>query len=127
VTPKAPVAGLAPYDRAVARLEQLRAEAWPGPGDADDYYEAVADTLRRYLEEAHAVPALKRTTAELIGALPFPLGDAGLGERCGAALSEADLVKFAREPRDARAGHAFAGEARALLDAWHAAEVPDAR
>ena len=120
VIPRAPVADLTPYDRAVARLEQIRAEAWPGPADADDYYAAVADTLRRYLEEAHALPALKRTTAELIGALPRGLGDAGLGERCAALLGEADLVKFARELRDARAGDAFAGEARALLDGWNA-------
>lgn len=126
VIPKAPVADLAPYDRAVARLERIRAGTWPGPGNVGGYYEAVADTLRRYLEEAHAVPALKRTTAELIGALPLPLGDHELAQRCAAVLSEADLVKFAREPRDARAGEALAGEARALLDAWHAAGVLDA-
>jgi len=126
VIPKALVADLAPYDRAVARLEQIRAGPWPGPGNVDGYYEAVADTLRRYLEEAHGVPALKRTTAELIGALPLPLGDDGPAHRCAAVLTEADLVKFAREQREARAGHAFAGEARALLDAWHAAGTPGA-
>lgn len=126
VIPKALVADLAPYDRAVARLEQIRAGPWPGPGNVDGYYEAVADTLRRYLEEAHGVPALKRTTAELIGALPLPLGDDGPAHRCAAVLTEADLVKFAREQREARAGHAFAGEARALLDAWHAAGAPGA-
>lgn len=121
VIPKAPVADLAPYDRAVARLEQIRAGTWPGPGNVDGYYEAVADTLRRYLEDAYGVPALTHTTAELLQALPPTLGGAGLGERGAAVLVEADLVKFAREQRDARAGHAFAGEARALLDAWHAA------
>ena len=124
--PIAPVTELTPYAAAVARLEQIRAGPWPGPGNVDGYYEAVADTLRRYLDEAHGVPALKRTTAELIGALPLPLGDDGLAQRCAAVLSEADLVKFAREPRDARAGEALAGEARALLDAWHAGGVPGA-
>lgn len=121
--PKAPVADLTPYDRAVARLEQIRTGGWPGPADADDYYEAVGDTLRRYLEEAHGVPALKRTTTELVGALPPALGDGGHARRCAAVLGDADLVKFARAPRDAGAASAFAGEARALLDEWHAAAV----
>ncbi|HYL29743.1 MAG TPA: hypothetical protein VEU27_07445 [Gemmatimonadales bacterium] len=125
--PLAPVAELTPYDAAVARLEQIRAGPWPGPENVDGYYEAVADTLRRYLEEAHGVPALKHTTAELLRALPPALGEAGLGERCAAVLGEADRVKFARERRDARAGQAFAADARALLDAWHAAGVLDAR
>jgi hypothetical protein len=123
VTPKAPVADLAPYDRAVARLEQIRAAAWPGPAGADDYYAAVGDTLRCYLEEAHGVPALKRTTAELVSVLPPALGNGGLAQCCAAVLGDADLVKFAHAPRDARAASAFAGEARALLDGWHAAAV----
>ena len=124
--PIAPVAELTPYDAAVARLERIQAGAWPGPGNVDGYYEAIADTLRRYLEDAHGIPAPKHTTAGLIRALPPALGDAGLGERCAAVLSDADLVKFARARRDARAGQAFAADARALLDAWHAAGVLDA-
>jgi hypothetical protein len=124
--PIAPVTELTPYAAAVARLERIRAGAWPGPGNVDGYYEAIADTLRRYLEDAHGIPAPKHTTAGLIRALPPALGDAGLGERCAAVLSDADLVKFGREQRAARAGHAFASEARALLDAWHAVGVLDA-
>jgi hypothetical protein len=124
--PIAPIAELTPYAAAVARLEQIRTGPWPGAGSVDGYYEAVADTLRRYLEDAHGVPALTHTTAELLRALPPALGEAGLGERCAAVLGEADRVKFAREKREARAGNAFAGEARALLDAWHAAGVLDA-
>ena len=119
--PVAPITELTPYAAAVARLEQTRAGPWPAPGNVDGYYEAVADTLRRYLEDAYGVPALTHTTAELLRALPPTLGEAGLAQRCAAVLAEADLVKFAREGREARAGNAFAGEARALLDAWHAA------
>jgi hypothetical protein len=124
--PIAPATELTPYDAAVARLEQIRAGPWPGPGDVDGYYEAVADTLRRYLEDAHGIPALEHTTAGLIRALPPALGDVGLAERCAAVLREADLVKFARARRDARAGQAFAADARALLDAWHASATLDA-
>jgi hypothetical protein len=124
-----PVADLGPYEAAVARLEQIQNGPWAAPGEVDRYYEAVADALRHYLEDAHGVPALTHTTSGLIRALPPALRDGGLLERCAAVLGEADLVKFAREERDAQAGRAFAADARALLDAWHAvshaAAVPE--
>jgi hypothetical protein len=116
-----PAETLGPYEAAVARLARLDAEPWPEPRDADRYYEAVADTLRRYLREAHGIPAPTHTTAELIGALPPALAGDGLAQRCAAVLGEADVVKFARAPREADAGKAWARDARALLDAWHAA------
>ena len=116
-----PVVTLGPYDAALARLAQIEQAQWPARGDVDRHYAAVADTLRRYLEEAHGVPALERTTGELRCALPQILVDAGLKERCGALLGEADLVKFARARRDAQIAERFARDARALLDEWHAA------
>jgi len=122
--PAAPApAVLGPYEAALARLTQIDRERWAVRGEVDHHYEAVADVLRRYLEEAHGVPAPERTTAELIWALPATLADAGLKERCGALLGEADLVKFARARRDAQAAERFARDARTLLDGWHAAEL----
>jgi hypothetical protein len=114
---------LGPYEVALGRLAQIDRERWPARGEVDRHYSAVADVLRRYLEEAHGIPALERTTAELIGALPPTLADAGLKERCGALLGEADLVKFARARRDAQTAERFARDARALLDEWHAVEL----
>ncbi|HEY6948310.1 MAG TPA: hypothetical protein VI297_05790, partial [Gemmatimonadales bacterium] len=78
--PEAAVLG--PYEAALARLTQIERERWPLRGEVDRHYAAVADALRRYLEEAHAIPALERTTAELAWALPSALADAGLRERC---------------------------------------------
>lgn len=121
--PGPPVSARSPYDAAVARLTRLDAEPWPAPHDADRYYEAVADALRRYLQDARGIPALTHTTAGLIRALPPALAGDGLAQRCAAVLGEADVVKFARAPRDASAGRAWGREARALLDAWHAAPV----
>jgi hypothetical protein len=115
-----PIAELSPYHTAVARLAQIQVVPWPVP-DADRYYEDIADTLRRYLQDAHDIPALTHTTGGLIRALPPALAGDGLAERCAAVLGEADVVKFARAQRDAPAGRAFAADARALLDAWHVA------
>jgi hypothetical protein len=115
---------LGPYEVALARLTQIDHERWPARGEVDRYYQAVADVLRRYLEEAHGIPALKRTTAELIWALPPTLADAGLKERWGALLGDADVVKFARARRDTQTAERFATDARAILHEWHAA-VPE--
>ena len=55
---------LGPYEAALARLSQIERERWPMRGEVDRHYEAVADVVRRYLEEAHGIPALERN--------PFP-------------------------------------------------------
>ena len=112
---------LGPYEAALARLTQIERERWPMRGEVDRHYEAVADVVRRYLEEAHGIPALERTTGELVCALPPALADQGVRDRCAALLADADLVKFARRRPDdadpARLIHA----ARDLLRAWRTA------
>ena len=108
-----------PYDIALARLHQVEAENWPSFGLVERHYEAVAQTLRQYLEDAHEVGALERTTAELVWALPPQLGRGGLRDACREILSEADLVKFAEARPITAAAADFLTRARELLNAWH--------
>jgi hypothetical protein len=109
------------YDVALAHLHQIEAEGWPARGLVEAHYEAVAHTLRLYLEDAHQVGALERTTAELVWALPPELGKGGLRDACREVLNEADLVKFAEARPGAAPAADFLRRARELLDAWHAA------
>jgi hypothetical protein len=109
---------LGPYEVALGRLAQIERERWPLRGEVDRHYAAVADVLRRYLDEAHGVPALERTTAELAWALPPALAEGGLGERCSALLADADLVKFARRRPDETDATRLLRDARDLLGAW---------
>lgn len=130
ITGPPPVA-LGPYEIALAGLGQIEREHWPARGEVDRHYEAVADVIRRYLDEAHDLPALERTTNELIWALPRTLADGGLGDQCATLLGEADLVKFARRRPDEADAAAAVRAARQLLGAWHRAashpaEVADA-
>jgi len=83
------------------------------------HYEAVADTLRGYLQEAERLPARERTTSELLWALPPRLGESGLRRRAQTVLGEADLVKFARRRPDPDTASAFLREAQQLLERWH--------
>ena len=112
---------LGPYEIALARLSQIERERWPARGDVDRHYEAVADVLRRYLEEGHGVPALERTTGELAWALPPALADGGLRDACAGLLADADLVKFARHRPDEAEAARFVRTIRDLLAGWRAA------
>jgi hypothetical protein len=100
-----------PFEAALARLAVL------DPLDVP----AAADVLRACLADAARVPALERTTAELLRALPPELRTAGNAERLSHLLCDADLVKFAQAPTPPAAGRAFLDAARALLTRWRAA------
>jgi hypothetical protein len=110
-----------PYEIALARLLQVEAENWPSRGLIEAHYESVAQTLRQYLEDAHQVGALERTTAELVWALPPELGRGGLRDACREILAEADLVKFAEARPNPAAAAEFLRHAQELLGAWHRA------
>jgi len=104
-----------PYESALARLAALDPRDLP----------AAADVIRGCLAAAASVPALERTTAELLGALPPHLVQQGNRERLSALLADADLVKFAQARTPPAAGSAFRDAARALLTSWRAsAQLP---
>jgi hypothetical protein len=113
-----------PYSLALAELARIEREHWPRRGQVARHYEAVVDVLRDYLESAEAVPARERTSAELLWSLPPHLSDVGLRDRFRELLEEADLVKFAQLEPGEESGQVFLEQCRALLDEWHAAQVP---
>jgi hypothetical protein len=82
------------------------------------------DALRDYLGLAEAVPARERTSAELLWSLPPHLSAVGLRDRFRELLEAADLVKFAQLEPGAELAQVFLEQSRALLDEWHAAQVP---
>ena len=90
-------------------------------GDVVRHYEAVADALRDYLEEAAEIPARERTTTELLWSLPPRLAEGGLRRRVQDVLGEADLVKFAKLRPDPGDAAGYTGRARDLLARWHRA------
>jgi hypothetical protein len=110
-----------PYDIAVERLNRVESEQWPARDKVALHYEAVAQALRQYLEDAHGVGALERTTSELLWAIPPHLARRGLRDQCREVLMEADLVKFAHLQPGTALARDFLERARHLLDQWHAA------
>jgi hypothetical protein len=103
VTAPAPPAPSA-YDVA---LEQLGAIDTGLP--VEQRYALVADVVRGYIAAARAVPALERTTPEILAAL-------GANGALSTFLRDADLVKFAGLRPDARSASDYATRARRVLD-----------
>lgn len=80
-----------PHEVALAELQVLRKQT-----ELDDktYYSRLDHVLRRYLEGRYAVPALERTSGEVVALLRNrDLPDAAA---LGSLLGQVDLVKFAR-------------------------------
>jgi len=121
---EAPVEPVAPtpYQVAMDRLEAVERECWSSRSNVAAHYEAVAQALRQYLEDAENVAACERTTSELLWALPPHLTGGGLRSRCHDLLADADLVKFAEVRPSEPSAAAFLTEARQLLVDWHQAQ-----
>jgi hypothetical protein len=111
-----------PYQIAMDRLQAVERERWPSRGEVAAHYEAVAQALRQYLEDAENVAACERTTSELLWALPPHLTAGGLRNRCHDILADADLVKFAEVRPSVASAAGFLTEARQLLMDWHHAQ-----
>jgi hypothetical protein len=109
-----------PYAAAIARLAVI-ADDWAARRDIESHYAETADVLRRYLAAAHGVPALERTTPELLGALPGRLSIPPVRDAAGDLLGAADLVKFARYAPASPAPAAVLATARSILSGWDAA------
>lgn len=90
-----------PYDEAVRRLRRLSEQNPATDEEVREYFIELSDTLRSYLEYTIKVPALERTSAELMLALRRLsavsidlLGEKTIG-RIGKSLDVSDLAKFA--------------------------------
>lgn len=98
---KAPAAEIAApliplHERVLLQLEALDKERLWQQGDHKGYQSRLTDLLRGYIEERYQVPALERTTDELLHELrvsPLSMEQQSL---LGNLLRLADMVKFAK-------------------------------
>jgi len=108
---------------AMEKLHKLGQTDWLATGKTKEYYSAISDILREYLEKGFHTMALERTTSELMRDLRknphlSTVWQAELRE----LLDHCDLVKFAKyrpEPEEGTAALAeavkFVEETRAIL------------
>lgn len=97
---------------ALNKLQNLIQSDWLTTGKIKEFYSAVSDILRGYLEDGFKTPALERTTGELMRVLQRK-GEISptLQKDLKGLLETCDLVKFAKfkpDANEATGAHKFA-------------------
>ncbi len=105
-----------PEEIAYGELVRIAALDLPVQGEFKHHYTLLTDCVRSYVEGMYGIPAVDRTTGELLRALRRSRMQRGAVTHLHDLLREADLVKFARlRPSIERARGAVA-DARHLID-----------
>jgi hypothetical protein len=101
-------------EEALEALAALKASGWVEGGKLKEFYSGVSDTVRAYLEKGFRVPALERTTNELMRDLSRRNEfDADVRALLRELFESCDLVKFAKFRPDA--GEALKDHTLAVL------------
>lgn len=110
-----PVDDRLPEEIAYDELERIASLDLPAHGELKRHYTLVTDCVRTYIEGITQVPAMDRTTSELMAALRrAPIRDAIPVLR--SLLEEADLVKFAKLQPSVMSARNAVAQARHLVD-----------
>ncbi|GIV26769.1 MAG: hypothetical protein KatS3mg027_0583 [Bacteroidia bacterium] len=87
---------LPPHIVALEKLQKIKQDEIWKEGKIKEYYSAVADTIREYIEGRYQVPALEQTSFETLQSLRFKAIAPETREKLKYLLELADLVKFAK-------------------------------
>ena len=94
---KPPAEPKEPWVIALESLEALKKKNWPAQGKVKEYYSALSDIIRRYIEAQFAISAPEMTTEEFLSSLNR---SHGMSDSQKAAIKEflnsCDMVKFAK-------------------------------
>lgn len=113
-----------PYERAEAEFQRIEALGLIDAGERGRYVALMVEVLRDYLSARYAEASLALTSTELeraVGHLPHVPQD-----RLTRALTDADLIKFARRPVSGERARELGREARAIVGLEHRASQPPA-
>ncbi len=115
-----PLINVSAWDKAYARLENLRLKRLMERADLKAFYIELSDIVRHYLEERFALRAPEMTTEEFLGSLKY---STLLNDPQKSTLKEflltCDMVKFAKfQPSVNEAQKSF-DLAKALIDQTH--------
>ena len=115
---------ISPYDDAMAELGRIEELRLPAAGRFKEHYTLVADVMRTYLEGEFAIPALDRTTSEILAEVSASDIDAEGAIEMRWLFVDCDIIKFTGlEPDEYEAG-LMVGRAREILDMIRPPETP---
>jgi hypothetical protein len=85
-----------PHVTAIRELEKIREHKLWQEGKVKEYYTAITDVLRLYIEGRYGVMAMELTSDEIMSVMKSQVIDNVSKEKLGQILSLADFVKFAK-------------------------------
>jgi hypothetical protein len=86
-----------PHILALSQLEKVKEEAIWKDGKTKEYYSAISDSVRLYIEGRFGIQALELTTDEIVRAFKSQVVDAASKEKLQQMLVLSDFVKFAKQ------------------------------
>lgn len=86
-----------PHILAIEQLEKIKSEQIWKEGKTKEYYSAITDSIRLYIEGRFGVQALELTTDEIMRAFKSQVVDTLSKEKLQQLLVLSDLVKFAKQ------------------------------
>ncbi|GAB4209649.1 MAG: hypothetical protein Fur0023_21960 [Bacteroidia bacterium] len=87
---------LPPHIIALEKLNQIKQEEIWKEGKIKDYYSAISDTIREYIEGRFDTPALEQTSYETLQSLKYKAIAPSTREKLQYIFEISDLVKFAK-------------------------------
>ena len=85
-----------PYDEAMMKLTQLKAEHLWESGQDKEYFTRLTDILRNYIDRRFSINAMEMTTGQIIDVLRINEETMPVNEQLNKILEMADFVKFAK-------------------------------
>lgn len=86
-----------PYVKAIRSLDEIKGNKLWQAGNEKEYYTRLTDTVRQYLDDQFAIPAMEQTTGETMRSLDGCREvEAKEREKVADMLTTADYVKFAK-------------------------------
>lgn len=86
-----------PYVKAIRSLDEIKGNKLWQAGNEKEYYTRLTDTVRQYLDDQFAIPAMEQTTGETMRSLNGCREvEAKEREKVADMLTTADYVKFAK-------------------------------
>ena len=87
---------LPPYEQAIKELDELKGQKLWQQGLNKEYYTALTETLRRYIDERFGVNAMELTSSEILDLLRSAPEVKSVYDKLQQILQLADFVKFAK-------------------------------
>jgi hypothetical protein len=106
-----------PHERALDTLAAIEAMRLPEQGRFKEHTTRVSDTVRIYVEQRFAIPALERTTREIQADLRTVDTSPEVKALLVAFLQESDLIKFSEFLPDLASASELVARGRAIVEA----------